>query len=68
MAIRMTESGVGARPALTTPQVFQNTLTKYGSANVLHYKQDGVWYVTTVSFGVEEQLRNDETSLLWYVL
>ncbi|CAI5710147.1 unnamed protein product [Peronospora destructor] len=43
VAIRMTESGVGARPALTTPQAFQSTLAKHGSANVLHYKQDGVW-------------------------
>ncbi|CAH0489217.1 unnamed protein product [Peronospora farinosa] len=43
VAIRMTESGVGARPALTTSQAFQNTLIKYGSANVLHFKQDGVW-------------------------
>lgn len=41
----MTESGVGARPAVTTMQAFQKTLDKYGSANALHFKQDGEWYV-----------------------
>ncbi|RLN96132.1 hypothetical protein BBJ28_00023077, partial [Nothophytophthora sp. Chile5] len=39
----MTESGVGARPAVTAPQAFQNTLAKYGSANALHFKKDGEW-------------------------
>ncbi|KAF1790591.1 AMP-binding, conserved site [Phytophthora cactorum] len=41
--IRMTESGAGARPAMTASQAFQNTLAKYGSANALHYKKDGEW-------------------------
>lgn len=43
--IRMTESGAGARPAMTASQAFQNTLAKYGSANALHFKKDGEWYV-----------------------
>ncbi|POM81445.1 Long-chain-fatty-acid-CoA ligase, partial [Phytophthora palmivora] len=33
--IRMTESGAAARPAISAPQAFQNTLAKYGSANAL---------------------------------
>ncbi|KAF4323802.1 hypothetical protein BBO99_00000979 [Phytophthora kernoviae] len=46
--VRMTESGTGARPAITASQAFENTLTKYGSANALHYKKDGEW--NTYSF------------------
>ncbi|KAG1710287.1 hypothetical protein DVH05_017291 [Phytophthora capsici] len=41
--IRMTESGAGARPAITAAQAFQSTLAKYGSANALHFKKDGEW-------------------------
>ncbi|KAG3126542.1 hypothetical protein PI124_g23688, partial [Phytophthora idaei] len=41
--IRMTESGAGARPAITTSQAFQNTLAKYGLANALHFRKDGEW-------------------------
>uniref|UniRef100_A0AAV1UP22 AMP-dependent synthetase/ligase domain-containing protein n=1 Tax=Peronospora matthiolae TaxID=2874970 RepID=A0AAV1UP22_9STRA len=41
--LRMTESGAGARPAITASQAFQSTLAKYGSANALHYKQGGEW-------------------------
>ncbi|KAG7399101.1 hypothetical protein PHYBOEH_009679 [Phytophthora boehmeriae] len=46
--IRMTESGAGARPAITASQAFENTLAKYGSGNALHYKKDGEW--NTYSF------------------
>ncbi|KAI9918870.1 hypothetical protein PsorP6_011730 [Peronosclerospora sorghi] len=41
--IRMSESGVGALPATTASQAFLTTLSKYGSANALHFKQDGEW-------------------------
>ncbi|KAL7683358.1 putative AMP-dependent synthetase/ligase [Plasmopara halstedii] len=41
--IRMAESGVGARPAMTAAEAFQNTLAKYGSANALVFKKDGEW-------------------------
>ncbi|KAG2770608.1 hypothetical protein PC116_g7993 [Phytophthora cactorum] len=37
----MTESGAGARPAITTTQAFQNTLVKYGLVNALHFRKDG---------------------------
>lgn len=43
--IRMAESGNGARPAMTAPEAFRNTLAKYGSANSFVSNNDGQWYV-----------------------